>query len=1178
MTDFDKATAKLKTSADTLTERLNMQKQRVAELEAAYQKSVETKGADAEETQKLAQKLEAAKTQMQQTEKALSLVNGEIAKQENAWYRLSVQLDGVGEKLQTIGKNVSKAGTEMTTKVTAPIIALGTAAVATFTGFDDSMREVQATMGLVAGSSEEADAQIKLLSDTAKQMGATTRYSASESANALNYLASAGYDAEQAVAAIPYVLKLAQAGGLDLASAADLVTGSMATLGLGMDDLEHYTDELAKTANASNASVSQLGEAILTVGGTAKMLAGGTNELNTVLGILANNGLKGAEGGTHLRNMILSLSAPTDAAAKKMKKLGLEVFDANGNMRPMNDIFTDLSAILGKMTQEQQTEVLNTLFNKTDLTAANALLANSGEYFDELSASIADCDGAAQTMANTMEGGIGGSFRNLESAIEGLAIAFGERLAPHIQAIADKISALASRFAALSPETQDLIIKIALVAAAIGPVLVVVGKVITAVGTIMRVVSPLVSLLGGVNTATGALGAVMTALTGPIGIVLAAVAGLIAVFVTLYNTNEEFRAKIDVLWSSIVAALEPVKEMFRASFEKMKAAMEPVMEKLGQLWETVQDVFLKIWNFLEPVIAAIGLVLGGIVTTVIGVVNGIINAIGPMLEAVISAVDFILNIFGALVAFLHGDFAGAWDLLKAAFASLWDVVVNVFTAIGNYFTGFWEGVTTVFSAFGVNLSALFFGLWDGIKNGVLSAWSAIGTWLSGAWDAIKTAASTAWNGVTSGISSAVDTCKTAIETAWDAATSWLFSTWESVSTTASTVWDGISSSINTAVDTCKSGIETTWTNAKTALSTTWNSIKTTASTTWDGIQSGITTAVDTCRTGVETAWTNAKTALSTTWNTIKTTASTAWNGITSTIDSAVSTGKQNVTSAWNTISSTIAGVWNSLKTTASSAWNTVCSNVSSAITGAKSGIETAWSNISSGIQSVWTSLKSGVSSAWSGITNAVKSAVDSGKSGIVSAWESVKSGVSSTWDKVLDVIKSPISSAQTWLKEKVDYFKGLFDFSWKLPDFKLPKIEVTWKDVGWGVKIPSLSLKWNALGGIFQTPTIFATPNAGLQGVGEAGPEAILPLDTLWDEMSARLKAGMREILTDMQRAERAKQSELARAFTLAMNTSSKPTTPSVTVTQNIYADETSYIGHQREAARNFKQIARAFS
>ena len=1082
LTDFDKVTEKLKASADTLSERLSLQKEKVAQLEKAYEASKTAKGEDAEETQRLAQKLADAKEKVAQTEQALKLVNEQIKLNQNGWYQLGVNLDNIGSRLQSIGTKISEVGTSMSMKVTAPVMALGTACVKTFTDFDDSMRQVQATM-------EASEADLVKLTAAAKEMGATTPFSASQAAEALNYLAAAGYTADQSIQALPQVLSLASAGGLDLAYASDLVTDNMSALGLEMNQLGTFTDQMAVAAQKSNSNIAQLGEAILTVGGTAKTLSGGVVEMNTVLGILADNGIKGAEGGTALRNMILSLSAPTDVAAKKMKKLGLNAFDANGSMRPMNEIFKDLNGILGTMSQEKRTEVLSTIFNKVDLKSATALLANCGERFDELSGYIADSDGAAQQMALTMEGGIGGTFRNLESAVEGLAIAFGERLAPHIKVIADKITELTAKFMSLSPEAQDMIIRLAAMAAAAGPVLFVVGKLTSGVGTFMKIIAPLAKVLGGAQAATGALGTSMATLAGPVLIVIGVVAGLVAIFHTLYNTNEEFRAKMDALWAQITAAFENVKEVFASTFDRLKAAMEPVKESLGSLWQTVQEVFTRLWELLEPIITRIGVLIGSLVAVVVSSANGILNAIGPMVDAVVNGLDFIMNLFGAFIALLQGDFAGAWESLKEAFASLWTVVQDVFTVIGNYFSGFWESICAIAQSFGIDLNAVFSGLWEGIKTTATIAWTNFSTWASETWNSICTTAQTIWNTLTGFFSGL----------------------WEDISTTASDAWDGICATI----------------------SQLWNGMTTTASTIWNTVCTNISTVVDTGKTWISTAWENVKSA--------------------------------------------VTGIWDAVKTTATTAWNTVCSNVKGAVDGAKSSIQSSWSTISTGISTAWDSFKTTASTAWGGIAGGVKKAIEDAKSGIVTAWDAIKTGVKGTWDGITSIFKDPINAASTWLTEKVEWFKNLFNFEWKLPEFKLPKIDVKWNEIGWGISIPSLSLNWNALGGIFQKPTIFNTA-AGLQGVGEAGPEAILPLNTLWEEMSQRLKQGMREIMIEAERTQNTREEMLMNLISAAIreNGAANRAAHPVQVTQNIYAKETSYVAQQREAARNFRQIARA--
>lgn len=380
------------------------------------------------------------------------------------------------EKMRALSNAAGALGKTLTTAVTLPLAAMGTAAVATFTSFDDAMRQVRATMGLYDETSAQTAEDIDALTEAAKEMGRTTRYSASEAASALNFLALAGYTADQAIEALPTVLRLAQAGGLDLAYASDLVTDSMSALGLEMGQLTTFADQLAVTSQKSNTNVSQLGQAILTVGATAANLAGGTTELNAELGILADSGIKGAEGGTHLRNVILALTQPTEAGAQAIAKYTQGVYDAEGNIRSLDAILGELKESMSSMTQAERNSVINDIFNKTDLAAAQVLIAGAGERFAELTGYIQNSTGAAEGMADVMEGGLGGSMRSLKSATEGMMIAIGEELAPMVQGAAGFVNDLVNGFNALDDSTRSTIVTIGTIAAAVGPALLVISK------------------------------------------------------------------------------------------------------------------------------------------------------------------------------------------------------------------------------------------------------------------------------------------------------------------------------------------------------------------------------------------------------------------------------------------------------------------------------------------------------------------------------------------------------------------------------------------------------------------------------------------------------------------------------------------------------------------------------
>lgn len=314
---------------------------------------------------------------------------------------------------------------DLTKTAATKLAGLAKSSVSVGMNFDASMSQVAATMGTTVD-------QIDNLTKVAKEMGSTTKFTATQAADALNYLALAGYDADKAAEVLPSVLNLAAAGGMDLAYASDLVTDAMASLNIeaNKQNVDDFGNKLAKAASKANANVSQLGEAILTVGGTAANLKGGTTELTTALGLLANVGIKGAEGGTHLRNIILSLQSPTDEAAKKMQKLGLSVYDSQGKMRGLNDILGDLNSAMNGMTQGQKDSIINQLFNKTDLAAVNGLLAAQGEQWDTLAAQIDNADGAMGQMAETQIDNLQGAMTIMSSAFEGMQLAVYDELEP----------------------------------------------------------------------------------------------------------------------------------------------------------------------------------------------------------------------------------------------------------------------------------------------------------------------------------------------------------------------------------------------------------------------------------------------------------------------------------------------------------------------------------------------------------------------------------------------------------------------------------------------------------------------------------------------------------------------------------------------------------------------------
>ncbi len=402
-------------------------KSRLALAEQDYAKAART-------TESYQTSLNYAEAELQELQRELEQTGRHVREAEDSTDHCAHSLDEFGREAAGAAENTSVFGDVLKAELLSGAIQAGVTAIAegiktiassaveSGSSFEASMSQVAATMGMTAQDVENGSEAYTMLADAAKECGKSTMFSASQAGEALNYLALAGYDAAKSAATLPKVLDLAAAGGLDLAYASDLVTDSMAALSMETGELDNYIDEMARTSQKSNTSVAQLGEATLVCAGTVSLAGQSLETMNTHLGVMANNGIKGAEGGTHYRNVILSLISPTESASIALNKLGVNVSDNSGNMRDLNDILTDMNASMSGMASEEKTQMISRIFNKTDIAAVNALLKGTGKEYNNLHAEISDCSGAAVAMAETLNNNLKGKVTILQSALEGLGI------------------------------------------------------------------------------------------------------------------------------------------------------------------------------------------------------------------------------------------------------------------------------------------------------------------------------------------------------------------------------------------------------------------------------------------------------------------------------------------------------------------------------------------------------------------------------------------------------------------------------------------------------------------------------------------------------------------------------------------------------------------------------------
>lgn len=401
---FSLLSDKIKETRDRLTLMRDAQK----EIEKAYSRGEIDKG-----TYKDFQR------ELGQTEASLKSLSTEAKRTVDT---LTTDLRGAIASLSTeFGSAAS-----VIAKAEAALIGFSAASAKTGAGFESAMSQVAATLQVSAGTDE-----YEKLSAAAKEMGATTSYSAVQAAMALQSLAQAGYTADESIERLPKTLNLAKAGGLDLASAAKIVTNSMAALQLSEEDLDSLLDKMARTAQKSNTNIAELGDAIRTVGGTMNMAGQSVDTMLTELGMLANAGISAAEAGTHLRNIMLALTK-TDVR-KSLHEMGVETVDRTGEIRDLTDIMTELYDVTKDMGTGELTETFGNLFNVRDLASINALLNGTKGTMQALRTEIENSQGAASQMSETMSDNLTGDVTILKSAFEGLQIAISEKLTPSLR-------------------------------------------------------------------------------------------------------------------------------------------------------------------------------------------------------------------------------------------------------------------------------------------------------------------------------------------------------------------------------------------------------------------------------------------------------------------------------------------------------------------------------------------------------------------------------------------------------------------------------------------------------------------------------------------------------------------------------------------------------------------------
>lgn len=521
---------------------------------------------------------------------------------------------GFSSALNTVGSGLAKG-------VTLPLLGVGTAAVKVASSFDSAMSEVKAISGATG-------TQFAQLRDKAIEMGAKTKFSATESAEAFKYMAMAGWDTKDMLNSISGVMNLAAASGEDLGTVSDIVTDAMTAFGLAADgttkvlkngynvevsNAEHFSDVLAEASSRSNTNVSLMGATFKYVAPIAGAMGYSIEDTAVAIGLMANAGIKGEQAGTALRSTITRLVKPTKESGTAMDALGISVTNSDGSMKSLDSILKQLRSSMSGLTEDQKASYAAMLAGQEGMSGLLAIVNASDEDYNKLSESIQNCTGASQEMADTMQDNLGGAVTLLKSALESAGITIGERLTPHIRELAEWITGLVEKFNSLSDSQQDLVVKIGLILTAIAPVMLIGSKVFSLISSVIGIITTVGSALStvfafglnatalsaaGASTGVTMLAGAIGFLTSPITLVIAAITALVAVFVIAYKKSETFRNFINNLVEDLKKFFtETVPQAFEIFKEKISEVFENAKQKIGEFKDRCQEIVQNVIEF-----------------------------------------------------------------------------------------------------------------------------------------------------------------------------------------------------------------------------------------------------------------------------------------------------------------------------------------------------------------------------------------------------------------------------------------------------------------------------------------------------------------------------------------------------------------------------------------------------
>ena len=720
------STALLKDKQVELSKAIEQTKERLKAEKEAYEQL-----SHADKTPENIEKMRQLKTQIDLDTEALRQLEQE-ARQSASVLGTQMQIAGekvkeVGEKIKEVGDKIAGFGKEMTTKVTLPIVAAGAKAAKSFYSVDKTMTLTNATM---ANTEQEAEMLDKAMQNAARN----SVYGMDEAATATLNFARAGLDAAEAADTLAPAMALAAGEGGDLDTVSAGLVATINGFGDEFSNASHYADVFANACNNSALDVNSLSESMSIAAPIFKTAGYSVEDAALYIGVMANAGIEAGEAANSLKTGIARLVKPAKEGAMAMKDLGINVTNADGSMKDTITIQSELHDKFKDLSESEQIAAASAIFGKNQMSKWLALINTAPEDVKKLSDEI-EKDNTAMDMASAMMEGQAGSVERLKSSLDVLMYSFGQIVAEYLQPLIDKLQELTDKFQAMDEEDKERIVQIAAIVAAVGPVLVILGKVIGIIGTIVSVAGSVMSAIGGIISAFAALAA-------PVLIVIGVIAALVAAFVYFYNTNEEFRGKVQEIWENIKTAVSSFFETAKTYFDAFVTWITPIVDAvsgaMSAIWELVSTVVGLLFDgirtkmeensaFIQAALDALKIIF----SSAWEVIKNGVQFTFDMIKTIFTTVfNVIQNLAKAFTAVLKGDWKGALEFLKTA-------ATTALNGVKQIFTSFKENLANVFK--GIKDSMLTWGreMIENLIKGIKEKIQGVKDAMNGVGDAIK---------------------------------------------------------------------------------------------------------------------------------------------------------------------------------------------------------------------------------------------------------------------------------------------------------------------------------------------------------------------------------------------------------------------------------------------------------